>query len=158
MKAIWLFFVLVSLCSCGSSEKTATVDTHTCRWEVSEDSLRYVQVGGLTEDEIVRRFGTIRLRWAEYDTEKPPMPSTGKPPVRKEGEAKIALESERLQHTEHTDSTRMESTHRSASEEEEECHTTEEKKRENTGHIGAAVLVWLLLAVAICVVKRKLAE
>lgn len=161
MKTFLWLMALWGLCGCGSSQKTATMDVHTERMDTSDDSLQYSLDRSLAMDEMIRRFGTVRLLWTEYDTGKPPVPTTGKPPVKREGEAHVELQTEQGKRTERGDSVRLKAAHNASSVTEGECHSVEKRKVESTGvmqHVGIMVAVLLVSVVGISVVKSLLAS
>lgn len=152
---------LGGLCGCGSSQKAVTMDVHTERMDTSDDSLLYSLDRSLAMDEMIRRSGTVRLLWTEYDTEKPIVPTTGKPPVKREGEAHIELQTEQGKRTERADSVRLEAAHGASSVTEGECHSVEKRKTESIGvirHVGIMVVILLVSVVGISVVKSLLAS
>jgi len=153
MKTFLWLMALWGLCGCGSSQKTATMDVHTERMDTSDDSLQYSLDRSLAMDEMIRSFGTVRLLWTEYDT--------GKPPVKREGEAHVELQAEQGKRTERGDSVRLKAAHNASSVTEVECHSVEKRKVESTGvmqHVGIMVAVLLVSVVGISVVKSLLAS
>ena len=152
LKRCPLYLMVWGMCACGTSQKTKVVDAASRRLEVLQDSLLCLQGSVWAVDKFVHGQGTVRFRWTEYDTSRPPDPATGKPPIKQEGEAQVGWESGQFQHKEHADSSRMTKGSKTLLQVEENNRTVEEKKTETASPVkefwpSAVVLLFSLALV-----------
>ena len=152
LKRCPLFLMVWGLCACGASQKAKVVDVASKRLDVLQDSLLCLQGSAWAVDKFVHGQGTVRFRWTEYDTSRPPDPETGKPPIKLEGEAQVGWESGQFQHKEHADSSRMTTGSKKMFQVEENGRMVEEKKTETASPIKdfwltAVVLLFSMLLV-----------
>lgn len=144
------------LCSCGSSKKN-TVTTNTHEFFLDSTGIKVEKNDSISIEEIQKFLNErIHIKIIEYDTDRPNVDATGKPPIKREWDIEKTSDGKESQTRVESSSESSEVTEKVTAEKKDSINIQKYTEREESKQVRYITeLVWSLIAVLIIIVGYK---